>query len=608
MPNFKRNNLDSAVSPYLRQHKDNPIHWQEWDKETLDYAKKTNKLLFVSIGYATCHWCHVMASEAFSNAEIADILNKYFVSIKVDREQRPDLDQYFMEFATQTTGSGGWPLNVILSSGQKPFFAGTYFPVESQHGLLSFRDVLVRVLGWYKENKNNISEFRMGERKVKEGERTIDELIVEIGHAFDRTYGGFGQSTKFPPHNALLFLMSYYGATGDDTVASLITQTLDTMAMRGLHDHLQGGFFRYCVDRQWSIPHFEKMLYDQAMHLMSYSMAYKLFNRTAYKRVVDMLILCLEQTFEHNGLLYSAHDADTDHEEGTTYLWSYQELQDVLTNAEFEKLRALYTVTQYGNFEGRNHLIKKEHKCLDTIENKLLGARKKRPQPFVDKKIVTSWNALAGIGLILAFRWTSHRSAKQKAIKLFDKLIREHFRDGKLAHSSCKGSVQEQEFLEDYASVLLLATYIYEEIGEGKEIIETLLTKLESFRCQGQWFMNRAGGDFKRIPARPFDHPTPSGISLGELARFRAHRILQRVASDETKIRFKQHLENDFYNLVVFLQRGNYHELHTPHKLLWKDVPINSMQLKGTFYQDCYQYQCRQFKTKKELLSSLRTS
>ncbi len=599
MINFERNNLDKASSPYLQQHKDNPIHWQEWNKEVLEYAKKNNKLIFVSIGYATCHWCHVMASEAFSDKEIADYLNEQFVSIKVDREQRPDIDQYMMSFIIETQGSGGWPLNVFLTPDGKPFYALTYAPVAPSYGLPPFLNILKMIKEGYEKHKEKIEMYKpyaITTENIKE-----KQVIEAIKSGADFDNGGFG-IPKFPPHNTLLFLISYYEETKDSEVREIIEKTLDIMATRGLQDHLQGGFYRYCVDNQWTIPHFEKMLYDQAMLLLVYSVAYKVLKKEEYKIIANKIITCLEETYQHNNLFYSAHNADTNHEEGATYLWSEEELQKVLTEGEFNQFTELYEINEKGNFEGKNHLIKRTFAFLPEIENKLLQIRKNRDQPFTDKKIITSWNALAGIALLLAYRCIGNEKAKDKAIILFKNLLAKHYINGKLAHSSINDSLQKDEFLEDYASMLLFATYVYEETREYKSIIKQLLKKIKEFQKGDGWIENKAD-DFIEISAQKIDHPIPSSTSLSEFSIFRAQLILQKEYSPS---HYKEPLNYDFFNLVAFLKNGNLHEIHTPELIDWQLLPLNCIQIMSTNIQDCYKQRCMEFKTVKSLVEFLK--
>ena len=624
MSNFNQNNLAYSLSPYLQQHKNNPVHWQEWNEETLNFAQESSKLIFVSIGYATCHWCHVMASEAFSDQETADYLNENFVSIKIDREQRPDIDEYFMNFVTRSTGQGGWPLNVVISPDGKPFFGGTYFPHKPKHGLLPLKEVLKDAQKWYEEHKNDLQEYTV-KHEEEFLEKVEDTAIAQnMRRFFDEEFGGFGTQTKFPPHNTLLFLLNFYQETKSESAQEMILETLDAMANKGLHDHLQGGFYRYCVDREWVIPHFEKMLYDQAMLLWVYSLSFQLFKRDLDKVIAEKIVKNLSETFsDGDGLFYSAHDADTNHEEGGSYTWSEEELRNALSNDEFNQLSEVYRISKNGNFEGKNHLVKKEWKLktdveveehtskLNEIETKLLSARKKRIQPFVDKKIVTSWNALTGIGLLMASRYLGSDEYKSMAFKVFDEIVKRHFAKEKLAHSSLEGTPQRQEFLEDYASVLLLATYLYEDVKDDREgknykaHIEEFLKKVNQFKIGNKngvkWFGNIAAGDFRQIPANTFDHPTPSAVSLAEMAIFRVHKILEK---DDLDLDYKALIQNDFHNLVAYYTKGRFHEIHSPERFAWSELPINSLFKNDKKYQDCTAFMCNEFKSKNELIDS----
>ena len=598
MINFQRNNLDKASSPYLQQHKDNPIHWQEWSPEVLVYDKKNNKVIFVSVGYATCHWCHVMAYDTFEDQAVAEFLNKHFVSIKVDREQRPDIDQFMMSFITQTTGSGGWPLNVILTPDLKPFFAVTYVSAKPHHGMPAFLDILKQTKDFYHKHKGKIREYRMPVQKAKD---VSDAFVVKgIQSEFDAHYGGFGQAQKFPPHNTLLFLLHKFEHEKNKTIKDIVEKTLDSMALRGLHDHLQGGFFRYCVDREWTIPHFEKMLYDQAMLLWVYSVAYKVFGKEEYKRVAEKIISCLQETFEEKGLFYSGHDADTDHEEGKTYTWTYDELQKTLTKEEFSQFTAVFDINKKGNFEGKNHLIKKKMTFLEKIEKKLLQARRKRKQPFVDNKFVTGWNALTGIGLLMAYRHIGNTKALEKAKQLFKKVIDKHYVAGKVYHSSIGNKLQKQEFLEDYASLLLFATYLYEETGRHKDMITQLRDKLKGF-YKDVWYETMKN-DFI-VPAQLFDHPTPSSVSLAEYALLRTKILL---AEEFMPLKYKAPLQYDFFNLYVFVSNGNFHIIDSPEKIRWDTLPLNCIQRRSKTITDCFSRSCTEFKNVQELVTSLK--
>jgi len=589
---YNVNNLDKAHSPYLKQHKINPIHWQEWTKDVLEYAQKENKILFVSVGYSTCHWCHVMAHKTFSDTAIADFLNKHFVSIKVDREQRPDIDQYLMEFLMSTAGQGGWPLNVFLTPDRHPFRGLTYAGATSEFGLPSFLDILTQVKTFHDGNKDTTQSFKPMSTTLPAIQE--EDIVSIIWHIYDKDYAGFGYDHKFPPHCTLLFMIHYFEETHDKLLRKMIEETLDMMVRSGLHDHLQGGFFRYCVDRQWNVPHFEKMLYDQALLLWIYSLAYKLFKKEIYKITAEKIINCLNETFMNDGLFYSAHDADTDHEEGATYLWLHQELKNILSEEEFATLDTYYALTTEGNFEGKNHLIKKTpaySKETTIIEEKLLQERRKRKQPFLDTKIITSWNALVGIAFIHAYRYLGTDHYLQTAEKLLTSLLKAHYDTNRLIHSSLDNLKQKEEFLEDYAAFLLFLTYFYEETGSYKEHLETFYDRLRTFKKNDSW-IESDNDDFMEVFSKSTDHPTPSSVSLAELALVRYRIVMNTEEIVDEK--FREPLNYDFLNISVLIKRGLFHTITSPLKLKWQDIPLNSIQVKGETYSNCYKGVCGQ--------------
>jgi len=590
MINVKINNLKKSTSPYLQQHHDNPINWQEWSQEVLNYAKDHNKIILVSVGYATCHWCHVMAREAFSDKEIAEFLNEHFVCIKVDKEQRPDIDRFMMAFIQETQGHGGWPLNVFLTPEIKPLLAVTYVPVESKHGLPKFIDVISGVKEFFDQKKNQVQKFIPSDSH----EETIEEMEIIQSIKHNHLHPG----PQFPPHNTLLFLLSYYEKNQDEDLKEIIENLLDVIAKRGLHDHLQGGFYRYCVDEEWTIPHFEKMLYDQSMLLWVYSVAYKILKKPLYHTIIEKIVICLDETF-FNHLYFSAHDADTNHHEGITYVWDKEELEQNLTESEYKQFQELYLIEK--NFEGKIHLIKKNNHFIPKIEEKLLHIRKLREQPFTDQKFVTSWNALIGISFIQAYRSSRNEEYKFKAISLFKNLLEKHYENGILHHSSHKGQLQLGEFLEDYAAMLLFTTYIYEETGEYKEIVKKFNKKLHGFKQEG-WIESKTS-DFLQIQASTFDHPSPSSSSLAEMAQLRASIILEEEY-DPTE--YKSPFHHDFFNLMVFIKNGNWHIIHSPENIDWNLLPANCIQIRSDKTQDCYNLKCHEFKDIKELLESLK--
>lgn len=608
--NFKRNNLDTASSPYLSQHKDDPIYWQQWNEETLEYARKNNKLLFVSVGYATCHWCHVMAHDTFSDEEIAEQLNTHFVSIKVDREERPDIDHYLMTFASQTQGINGWPLNVFLTPDLKPFGAIGYAAPLPRYGMPAFGDIVERVQSFYSEYKNQIEQYTLPTPRIHACKK--DTLIPVMYEQFDTAFGGFGDQQKFPPHTTLLFLLSYYAETENPHAHEMIERTLEAMSSYGLQDHLQGGFFRYCVDQAWQIPHFEKMLYDQALLLWSYSAAFKLFGHQEYKRVAEKLITCLEETFKSpDQLYYAGHDADTNGVEGATYTWSYKELQEQLTPGELREFLTVYKISEEGNFEERNHLTKWNNKLIDNIEQKLLDIRKNRPQPAMDTTIITSWNALLGVAYVIAARFLPHADTLAQAQTIFDQLQKKHIHDNTIYHSSVNNKLNKHAFLEDTASMLLLATYLYEETRDKnyKNFIEHYGPLLDAFYKDGIWYEPYTQ-DFTTIPAAIYDQPTPSSVSLVEYALTRIESLFERP--NDTKpdqlnnLDYGVPLIHDFYNLALFEREGNTHVITAPDNLHWHSIPYNSLQRPGCDFQSCYRRQCKRYTTVEELVNSLK--
>ena len=346
---FRRNNLDKSSSPYLLQHTTNPVWWQEWSDDLIRYAVKTKKLLFVSVGYATCHWCHVMAAEAFSDPETANYLNNQFICIKVDREQRPDIDQFLMDFINNQNGRGGWPLNVFMTPELRPVYALTYAPVHSKDLMPSLLSVSEKVHEFFEDNRDNIPSFVSGWNPPDVTNES--SLTTTLSKYYDPDNGGFGSGQKFPPHSSLLYLLYQAGLEDSPSIKSICSKTLDAMILRGLNDNLQGGIFRYCVDREWTIPHFEKMLYDQAMALWCFSLAYRVIGKETYKNMAEKILKCLDEWFKIEGLYITAYDADTEHKEGATYLWSYEQLKNELLPEEFEKFSNTYFIDKTGNFE-----------------------------------------------------------------------------------------------------------------------------------------------------------------------------------------------------------------------------------------------------------------
>jgi len=587
---WRKNNLDRSSSPYLRQHAGNPIWWQEWSSETLAYALAENKPLFVSVGYATCHWCHVMAREAFSDPETADYFNANFVSIKVDREQRPDIDQYLMNFIQARTGSGGWPLNVFLTPDLKPVHALTYAPLRTSGNRYSFLYIAEAVIEFLKSRSDSIIQFSPSEQEAPAADA---ELLTEsLAKYFDSEHGGFGTSQKFPPHSTLLFMLYRLSVSPDEMLQEMITTTLDAMMMRGLNDHLQGGIYRYCVDREWAIPHFEKMLYDQAMALWSYSLAHRVTGREHYRTMAEKIIRCLDETFLHDGMYVSAFNADTDHKEGATYLWSVDELATLLTPEELEKFRGVYEISSSGNFEGLNHLIRKNHDRIDAIEAKLLAARLMRSQPSRDDKILSGLNAVAAVAMIQAGRNLGRPDLEAGAVTLVWKLLETFWDGSSLAHSFYDGVLQRQSFLSDAAAMLLAITMLYETDESWREMMDAMAEYVKSFRDGDNWVESDAD-DFMKIYASWFDHPVPSAVSLAETA---LTRVALLTGGDVAPALWRRPYQSDFYNINVLLTEDLFHLYTTREPLPWSAIPVNSLQKRGEPETVCHNRSCAPFR------------
>ncbi|MDD5773504.1 MAG: DUF255 domain-containing protein [bacterium] len=589
MLDVKRNNLDRSLSPYLIQHVSNPVWWQEWSTEIINEAVRENKPLFVSVGYATCHWCHVMAAGAFSDKETADYLNKHFICIKVDREQRPDIDKLLMNFLTVQSGSGGWPLNVFLTPEVHPIFALTFAPASSSGSMKSFLTIAGKVYEYYQNNVDKIQQFE--ENEEQPGVVAEESIVKKISAYFDHDNGGFGNRQKFPPHSTLLYLLYFICVDNNADAVTICVKTLDAMRLRGLNDHLQGGIFRYCVGPEWSIPHFEKMLYDQAMALWCYSLAYKVIKKKEYMLMADNIIRCLEECFEQNGLFISAHDADTGHVEGAAYTWSYDELKKVLSPGEFKKFSDSYQIERSGNFEGKIHLIRKNDNDLSEIENKLLRIRKLRAQPESDNKILCGLNALTAIAMIQAGRYLEKPLYEEKASKITHSLM-DLFWDGKtLGHSFYNGATQKQSFLFDAAAMLTLISMLYENDGFWGAMMDTMIACVLSFKDSGKWIESRAE-DFQTVYASWSDNPIPSSIGLAEMGLTRAAMLTGKPAGSK---QYRQPLQCDFFNITEMINNGLFHIITAENIIPWSKLQPNTLQKRGKTETDCYKGTCKMF-------------
>jgi len=618
-PLFCQNNLALAPSPYLQQHRDNPVWWQDWNEAVLAEAIRLDLPLFVSSGYATCHWCHVMASQTFSDPAVAAVLNPSFICVKIDRELRPDIDQFLMHYLVEMSGQGGWPLNAFLTPDLKPIFALTYAPAAN------FAQIAGQVSQFYAGRKQDIPRYQLvPDRPLADLDRHLGtgaggplaaglkseaagpglewerHLCEQLLDWHDPVYGGFGQGQKFPPHSSLLFWLYEWQDAATEPVQSACRKTLDAIMNRGLHDHLQGGIFRYCVDRQWTIPHFEKMLYDQAMALWVYALAARQTSDHRYRDMALALVRCLDETFALDGFYLTALDADTGHEEGATYVWSEAELRAVLSSEEFALLQMAYDLSAQSHPAGKIHLVRRllpqdqilDPARLETLEKKLLAVRKCRLQPQADQKILSGQNALLAIALIQAGRFLGLPALEDQGEKLVVHLLECFWTGESLGHALYGQEKQTQSFLSDVAALLLSISLLAEaDPDRWLADVATFARVVRGFAGPEGWLESLAT-DFQTVPAAWFDSPTPSPVSLAEYALTLAAYLLDE---SQDSLPWRRPYGADFANLAALLANGGFHVFTSPQGLPWQDLPANSIQLRGAWTTDCYRGTCRPY-------------
>lgn len=483
------NHLKNQTSPYLLQHAENPVEWYPWCEEAFERAKKEDKPIFLSIGYSTCHWCHVMAEECFEDQDVADLLNHGFISIKVDREERPDLDAVYMAACQAMTGNGGWPMSIFMTADQKPFFTGTYFPKHSRSGMTGFKDILTYIADVWKSNRSrllNAAETLHLHLKNMEkcrdcdtldyetGRKLLNQGILQLKKQFDREYGGFGAAPKFPmPHN-LMFLMQQYEERGDKELLQIAEKTLMQMYKGGIFDHLGGGFSRYSTDRYFLIPHFEKMLYDNSLLIAAYCRGYDLTRKQIYLDAAEHTAqwILREMQGGHGGF-YSAQDADSQGEEGLFYVFSYDEIIQLLGPIEGRNFASHYGMTEDGYFEGKNvlNLLAHEHpkEADESLREKVFQYRKKRYPLHTDDKILTAWNGMTAWALSLLYRITGKRNyldGAEGCIRFVTEKMTEADGKFRLSVSWRNGAASGNGFLDDYAWVICGILGLYEVTGK----------------------------------------------------------------------------------------------------------------------------------------------
>ncbi|HEY8422734.1 MAG TPA: thioredoxin domain-containing protein [Thermoclostridium sp.] len=546
--NNKSNRLIKEKSPYLLQHAYNPVDWYPWANEAFEKAKAENKPIFLSIGYSTCHWCHVMERESFEDEEVAELLNKYFVAIKVDREERPDIDHIYMTACQAMTGHGGWPLTIIMTPDKKPFYAGTYFPKKDRYGMPGLISILKNVQkAWSgKRNEleligNQILETVYSEDDYEHqvlSEAIIDKAYKQLEHAYDPEYGGFGNAPKFPtPHN-LLFLLRYWYAAKEEKALEMVEKTLDSMYKGGIYDHIGFGFCRYSTDRKWLVPHFEKMLYDNALLSMVYAEAFQATKKDQYKKAAIEIYKYIERDMTSpGGAFYSAEDADSEGVEGFFYLWTPGEIISVLGDTDGKRFSDMLDITPSGNFEGYSipNLISSreiDHDFIDKCRSRLFDIREKRIHPFKDDKILTSWNALMAASFAVGGRILKDKhlidTAKNAVSFIKTSLTRD---DGRLLARYRDGDADIPAFLEDYAYLQWAFIELYQSTYEPEYLTDAVSINIEINRLfldneKGGFFLY--GNDAEKLITRPkdaYDGAMPSGNSVIAMNLVRLSRI-----------------------------------------------------------------------------------
>ena len=547
--NQKANALIHELSPYLLQHAYNPVHWRAWNDETLALAIKENKPLFVSIGYATCHWCHVMEHESFENQEIADLLNEHFIAVKVDREERPDIDAALMEMCQAMTGHGGWPLSIFMTPDKLPFFAGTYFPKDSIPQRIGFKDILTRINeGWNNERDAIISSgqeivAQLKSHNAKSQTELLSDEVFEKADAsfkdrYDKEYGGFGSRPKFPSPHHVIYLLRRAKLTSTPELADMAMHTLKSMANGGLHDHIGHGYHRYSTDREWLVPHFEKMLYDQAMILSAMTEAFLYSGDSAFERYAEEIVEYVQsRLFSPEGAWYCAEDADSEGEEGTFYLFTESELTDILNAEEFALAKSCFHISREGNYldesggyrTGKNIMslflddthAQSNLELFASIRNKCLNYREQRIPPLLDDKILTDWNGLMIHAMCFAGRSFNKPEWIVSAQKAHDFIHGKMRGATGLLHRYRNGQASISAMADDYAYIMHATFELYTATGKDQYMHDCIqyaaIFKEQFMDDEGRIKVSQIQElDFHQY-ASAYDGAIPSGASIASM-------------------------------------------------------------------------------------------
>ena len=538
------NRLKYETSPYLLQHANNPVDWYPWCDQAFEKAQKEDKPIFLSIGYSTCHWCHVMARESFENVEIAKTLNKNFVCIKVDREERPDIDSVYMSACKAFTGSGGWPTSLFLTADKKPFFAGTYFPPFSHYGMPGFHELLNKIVVLWKNDRDTLiksaNEITLFLNKKQENNHEIEQNILskavyQFKKAYDEKNGGFGCAPKFPtPHN-LIFLLLYGTLKNDKEATDMALFTLSQMSKGGIYDHLGGGFSRYSTDDEFLVPHFEKMLYDNALLIIAYSVAFSVTKNQNYLSVAkECAEFVLRELTDSNGGFYSAQDADSLGVEGLYYLFDYQEIINVLGAEKGKLFNDYYGVTEKGNFNGKNVLNRLNGINLDVDlseqRTKLYNYRKNRLKLHLDDKILTAWNGLMITALTYLFRVSGEQKYLNTAKDAYNFIETKLIKNQRLYVSIKNEKLGKKGFLDDYVFYCTALISLFSATGEseyldGAEKVCDITTELYKDENGGYSLNGKENESLICTAKETYDGAIPSGNSTMYFVLTRLNQI-----------------------------------------------------------------------------------
>ncbi|MFW9920005.1 MAG: thioredoxin domain-containing protein [Candidatus Thorarchaeota archaeon] len=578
--------MSEEKSPYLLQHAHNPVDWYPWTEEAFEKARAEDKPIFLSVGYSTCHWCHVMAHESFEDEEVAQLMNNAFVNIKVDREERPDIDMIYMQVAQMMTGRGGWPLTIIMTPDKKPFYADTYIPKTARYNKPGLLELIPRIKTLWKTDRSNINDVTkrvldtLKEKTVADkhdlSDSTLDLAFKGFEERFDELRGGFGSAPKFPsPHN-LLFLMRYWKRTGNKKALQIVEKTLYEMRKGGIYDQVGFGFHRYSTDANWLLPHFEKMLYDQAMHLMAYTEAYQITKKDEYRIVAEEIVTYLRRDLlSSEGGFFSAEDADSEGEEGKFYVWTLDEIKNHLDEREATVFIEMYNIMEEGNFfdeatghrTGQNipYITETLHeyakgmkidetelqKIIESARQKLIAVRSTRIRPHLDDKVLTDWNALIIVALAKAARVfdnVEYLNLAENALTFINSTL--HDAQGILLHRYRDGEATISAFLDDYAFLIWALIELYQTtfkvqyIQQAMQYLDVLISEFWDPMQGGLYFTGIHSEKILSRQIEGYDGAIPSGNSVAMYNLIRMGRMLGAIEYEDKAMKIAEHFSS----------------------------------------------------------------